>query len=177
MPPKKSRNNQVCQSNKKQENVISKHEDLSALGRRQLPPQGCTRPRRHPRRGDATGSVSDCEVGTREPAQEDAAAMATEGVEDWAESEQKGFFRYVTGSRPCLLPCPRPRPRPCPRVRPCLFFEIPARIPVFRFQFLVFRFFSLLTSKTEKSKQKNKNSKLTKHQKLKTFFTRKKTKN
>ena len=32
--------------------------------------------------------------------------MALEGVEDWAESEQKGLFRYVTGSRrPCLLPC------------------------------------------------------------------------
>ena len=32
--------------------------------------------------------MSDCEVGTRELAQEDAAAMATEGVENLAESEQ-----------------------------------------------------------------------------------------
>ena len=46
--------------------------------------------------GDATDHVSDCEVGTREPAQEDAAAVATEGVEDWAESEQKGLLRYAT---------------------------------------------------------------------------------
>ena len=71
--------------------------------------------------GDATDSVSDCEVGTREPAQEDAAAMATEGVEDWAESEQKGWLRYATGSLcPCLLPCQcvrvRARARVCVRV-------------------------------------------------------------
>ena len=39
--------------------------------------------------GDATDSVSDCEVGTREPAQEDAVATATQGVEDWSESEKK----------------------------------------------------------------------------------------
>ena len=62
-------------------------------------------------------SVSDCDVGTWEPAQEDAAAMATEGVEEWAESEQKGLFRYTTGSRcPCLLPCQCVRVRVCVRV-------------------------------------------------------------
>ena len=70
---------------------------------------------------DATDSLSDCEVGSREPAQEDAAAMATEGVEDWPESEQKGLFRCATGSRcPCLLPCQcvrvRARARVCVRV-------------------------------------------------------------
>ena len=47
--------------------------------------------------------------------------MATEGVEDWAESEQKGLFRFATGSRcPCLLPCQcvlvRARARVCVRV-------------------------------------------------------------
>ena len=51
----------------------------------------------------------------------DAAAMATEGLEDWAESEQKGLFGYATGSRcPCLLPCQcvrvRARARVCIRV-------------------------------------------------------------
>ena len=71
--------------------------------------------------GDATDSVSDCEVRTREPAQEDAAAMATEFVEDWAEREQKGLFRCTTGARcPCLLPCQcvrvRARARVCVRV-------------------------------------------------------------
>ena len=130
--------NSVFQSNQKQDKRISKHKDLSALGRRQLPPQGCTAIHRvgiltvfsgedtvqltallpaqerllagvaqqfrlNPRQairetaklrfhavvGDATGSVSDCEVGTREPAQEDAVVMATEGAEDWAESEKK----------------------------------------------------------------------------------------
>ena len=55
-----------------------------------------------PLQRDATDSVSDCEVRTREPAQEDAAAMATEGVEDWAECEQKGLFRYATRSR-CIV--------------------------------------------------------------------------
>ena len=71
--------------------------------------------------GDATDSLSDCEVGTRELAQEDAAAMATEGVEDWAESEQEGLSGYATGSRcPCLLPCQcvrvRARARVCVRL-------------------------------------------------------------
>ena len=47
--------------------------------------------------GDATDSVSDCEVGTWEPAQEDAAALATEGVEDWAESEQKRLVQMHHG--------------------------------------------------------------------------------
>ena len=184
-PGKKSGAHGVTPINKKQislsiqpeqDNGISKHEDLSALGRRQLPPQGlhstasasspclaakmpCSRRRcclrknvssqvmrsssastlarrsGRPRScastpsrscfnaavGDATDSVSDCEVGTREPAQEDAAAAATEGVEDWAESEQKGLFGHATGSRcPCLLPCQcvrvRARARVCVRV-------------------------------------------------------------
>ena len=75
--------------------------------------------------GDATDSVSDCEVGTREQAQEDAAAVATEGVEDWAESEQEGLSGYATGSRcPCLLPCQcvRARARVCVRVFSSLLF-------------------------------------------------------
>ena len=46
--------------------------------------------------GDATDSVSDCEVRTREPVQEDAAATATE-VEDWAESEQKRLVKIRHG--------------------------------------------------------------------------------
>ena len=70
--------------------------------------------------GDATDPVSDCGAGAREPAQEDAAAVATVGVEGWAESEQKGLFRYATGSRCPLSVCPRPRP--CPRPRLCLLF-------------------------------------------------------
>ena len=77
-----------------------------------------------PLQRDATDSVSDCEVGTGEPAQEDAAATATEGVGDWAESEQKGLSRYATGSRcPCLLPCQCVRARD-PRLRPCLCFGV-----------------------------------------------------
>ena len=45
--------------------------------------------------------------------------MATEGVEDWAESEQKCLFGYATGSRcPCLLPCQCVRV--CARARVCV---------------------------------------------------------
>ena len=89
---------------------------LGPLARRSARPRSCastpSRSRFNAAVGDATDSVSDCEVGTREPAQEDAAAVATGGVEDCAESEQKNLFGHATGSRcPCLLPCQ------CVRVR------------------------------------------------------------
>ena len=61
-----------------------------------------------------TDSMSDCEVGTRESAKEDVVAMATEGVEDWAESEKKSLFGYAMGLRfACLLPRQGVRIRVC----------------------------------------------------------------
>ena len=119
--------------------------------------------------GGATDSVPDCEAGTQEPAQEDAAAMVTEGVEDWAESEHKGLFGYATGSR-CrwLLPCQcvRVRARACVCVRVFssglfLYFksfkslkvykvslpEIPAGILVFGFQFFSFPYKTKTTTR------------------------------
>ena len=95
------------------------------LARRSARPRSCastpSRSRFNAAVGDATDSVSDCEVGTREPEQEDAAAMATEGVEDWARVSKKGLFRFATRSRcPYLLPCQcvrvRARARVCVRV-------------------------------------------------------------
>ena len=77
---------------------------------------------------DATDFVSHCDVGTREPAQEDAAAMATGGgVENWAESEQKSFFGYATGSecprlRTCQCVCVNAHARVCVRVFSSGFF-------------------------------------------------------
>ena len=87
----------------------------STLAWRSARPRSCastpSRSRFNAAVGDATDSASDCEVGTREPAQEDAAAMARDCVEDWAESEQKGLLRYATTVPMFFLLCQ------CVRVR------------------------------------------------------------
>ena len=114
-------------------------ERLLAGDSEQLPPRTLTwrsaRPRNcastpsRSRFNAAVGDATDSRVRLRSRhagagARMTQAAMATEGVEDWAESEQKGLFRYATGSWwPMFVAvsvCPRPRQ--CPRLRPCLFF-------------------------------------------------------
>ena len=104
------RSRRRCCLHKNVSSQVMRSSSASTLAWRFGRPRSCastpSRSRFNAAVGDATDSVSDCEVGTREPAQEDAAAVATEGVEDWAESEQKGLLRYATGSLcPCLLPC------------------------------------------------------------------------
>ena len=82
-----------CCLRKNVSSQVMRSSSASTLARRSARPRSCastpSSSRFNAAVGDATDSVSDCEVGTREPEQEDAAAMATEGVEDWAESEQK----------------------------------------------------------------------------------------
>ena len=48
--PQKKKQSRLSIQTRKEDNGLSKDEDLSAPGRRQLPPQGCTRPRQHPHR-------------------------------------------------------------------------------------------------------------------------------
>ena len=55
----------------------------STLARRSARPR-LPGPASTPRWATQPDYVSDCEVATREPAQEDAAAIATDGVEDWS---------------------------------------------------------------------------------------------
>ena len=102
--------------NHKQYNKISKHKDLLALGRRQPPPQGCNPPqqfRLNPRRRFHAFRVW---LRSRHPesAQEDAVAIATEGVKG-PRVRIKSLCGYATGSRfPFFLAasvCLRPRQR------------------------------------------------------------------
>ena len=99
-----------CYQRKNVSSQVMRSNSASTLARRSGRPRSCastpSRSRFNAAVGETTDSLSDCEAGSREPAQEDAAVMAMDGVEDWAESEQKGLFRYATGSWcPCLLPC------------------------------------------------------------------------
>ena len=82
-----------CCLRKNVSSQVMRSSPASTLARRSARPRSCastpSRSRFNAAEGEATNSVSDCEVGTREPAQEDAAVVATDDVEEWAESEQK----------------------------------------------------------------------------------------